>query len=113
MIAPGKIAPGQPVRLTSAYQDSVTGNPVDPSTVQFLIETPCGRMTTYTYATDAELVKASVGNYYIDVTPTEGGRWHFRWVSTGTGAGATEGDFVVQTSRFVHPDYCDYWPDYL
>lgn len=108
MIEPGKIAPGQPVRLTSCFQDSATGNPVDPDTVQAVILSPYGRKTTYTFGTDVELGKTATGSYYLDVTPDDGGRWFFRWVSTGAGAGASEGNFVVQASRFSRHDYCDY-----
>lgn len=109
MITPGKIAPGQPIRLTTAFTDAVTELPIDPTTLEFDVKKPCGSKTTYTYGTDTELVKDSTGNYHIDVTPDIPGRWFFRWVSTGTGAGATEGFFNVQKSRFVDTDcYRDY-----
>lgn len=100
MIEPGKIAPGQPMRLTTCFQDSVTGNPVDPDTVQAVVISPCGGKTTYSFGTDIVLGKAATGSYYLDVTPNHGGRWFYRWVSTGAGAGAVEGDFNVQRSRF-------------
>lgn len=106
MITPGKIAPGQPLRLTTAFQDQATGNFVDPDTVEAQIFSPCGKKQTYAYGTDVELQKASIGNYFLDLTPDHGGRWCYRWVSTGSGAGAIEGNFNVQASRFAGHDCC-------
>lgn len=100
MISPGKIAPGQPMRLTTSFQDPATGNFVDPDTVEAQIISSCGTKQTFTYGTDIELQKASTGRYFLDLTPDHGGRWFYRWVSTGGGAGATEGNFNVQASRF-------------
>lgn len=105
MIAPGKIAPGQPIRLTSSYVDAATGNPVDPSTVEFELISPSGSKKTFTYLVGSDILKLSVGHYYIDVTPDHGGHWFYRWVSTGSGAGATEGKFNVQASKFEGCDY--------
>ena len=99
MIEPGKIAPGQPVRLNAVFRDAETGQMEDPGTLVFKLRGPCSE-TAYTYGTDAEVVKDSTGTYHIDVTPNHGGRWFYRWVSTGAGAGAVEGDFNVQRSRF-------------
>lgn len=108
MIVPGRIAPGQPIRLTSVFRDSTTGQYQDPATLQFILRQPCGDDVTYTYGTDAALVKDSTGNFHIDVTPDGPGRWHFRWLATGSGAAATEDFFVVQKSRFVHGSDC-FW----
>jgi len=111
VIEPGKIAPGQPMRLTTCFKDAATGNYVDPDTVEAQIINPRGDKITYTYGTDLELQKASTGNYFLDLTPNHGGRWFYRWVSTGSGAGAIEGNFNVQRSRFEDdciPFYWDY-----
>jgi hypothetical protein len=56
--------------------------------------------TSYTYGTDAALVRAATGNYYVDVTPDIAGRWWFRCETTGP-VSAQEGDFLVQASAFV------------
>jgi hypothetical protein len=93
------------VQRLSINLQSDAGNDTDPTTLTFTLLDPGGTETTYTYGTDAEIVKTSTGDYYIDVTPTQGGRWYYRWVSTGTAAGAKEGNFTVQASPFI--DYAE------
>lgn len=100
-LAPGKIWPGTPFRLTSVYTDDA-GDYVDPTTVTLKTMTPDGRQATYVYGTDAEMGRTAIGRYYADVTLTIGGLWHYRWVTTGDGTTiATEGTVQVQYSPFV------------
>jgi hypothetical protein len=40
-------------------------------------------------------VRDSVGQYHFDFTPTEAGRFHWRWVGTGSVSAATEGFIEV------------------
>ena len=103
MLIPGRIYVNSTVRIPVNFQDA-TGADTDPSTVTFKLYSPSAEISTYVYGTNAEVLKTSVGDYYIDVTPDEPGRWHFRWESTGTNkATAVEGSFVVQVSRFFEP----------
>jgi hypothetical protein len=100
MLVAGRIYQGTTLRVPVAYSDS-NGVDVDPTTVTFKLMAPDRTTTTYVYGTDAQVVKESVGDYYVDVVPTQAGRWWYQWLSTGTGtATATEGNFVVQTSVF-------------
>lgn len=100
-LAPGPYYPGTPVRLTLALYDD-DGNPVDPDAVTFKLMSPCGAVTSYVYGVDTQVQKASTGNYYADVTPDAGGRWPFRWETTGDGKTITkEGDILVQCSPFT------------
>ena len=112
MLAPGKIYVGRPIRIAANFsRDDVD---VDPDTVSLLTRSPCGTETTYTYA-DADITKTSAGDYYIDITPTESGRWFYRWETTGTDTtDAEEGNFLVQVSPFsafnsFSYDYWDWW----
>jgi hypothetical protein len=106
MLYPGKIYPETTLRLTVSFTDE-NGNAVDPTTVTFSSSSPGGTLTSYVYDTDDEVGKASTGNYYADIVPDESGRWHFRWKTTGSGTAiATEGDFIVQASKFAG----DTWP---
>lgn len=106
MLSPGKIWPETTLRLEVVFTDE-DGNAVDPDTVTFSTYTPNGTLTSYVYGTDAEVGKSATGSYYADIVPDESGRWHFRWVTTGTGTAlATEGNFVVQKSKFAG----DAWP---
>lgn len=108
MLAPGKIYVGRQVRLPANF--SRDGSDVDPTTVTLKLRSPCGVETTYTYADD-DITRTSAGDYYIDVTPTEGGRWWYRWETTGTDTtDASEGNFVAQESPF--DAYSSYGSDY-
>lgn len=103
-IIPGRIYSGSVQRLSINLQ-SDAGDDTDPAGLTFTLQSPVGTNTVYTYGTDAEIVKTSTGDYYIDVTPTQGGRWFYRWVATGTAGGAKEGSFIVQASPFI--DYAE------
>ena len=100
MLTPGRKAVNSPVRIAANFQDDMRTD-IDPDTVTFKIMSPSGTIASYAYGTDAELVKASTGDYYIDYTPNASGRWSYRWESTGSNeAIAIEGSFVVQFSQF-------------
>ena len=97
---PGKHYVNSPVYIPVNFRDADSDD-VDPTTVAIRVMSPSGTDTTYTYGTDAEVGKSSVGDYYADITPTESGRWHYRWQTTGTGVAiAIEGTFLVQASAF-------------
>lgn len=100
MLTPGRHYVNTKVRVAVNFQDEDRVD-TDPDTVVFKVRSPTGITTSYTYNTDAALLKSSVGDYYIDVTPDQSGRWYYRWESTGTDkAIAIEGSFVVQASPF-------------
>lgn len=100
-LAPGRIWPGTPYRLTISYV-SDDGSYVDPTTVTLYLLSPAGVQTSYVYGTDSEMGRSDTGRYYADVTPDTGGRWHWRWLTTGDGTTiAHEGDMLVQRSPFV------------
>jgi hypothetical protein len=100
MLTPGRKAVNSPVRIAANFQDD-TRTDIDPDTVAVKIYSPQGVITTYVYATDAEVIKASTGDYYIDYTPNESGQWFYRWETTGDNeAIAVEGYFRVQSSPF-------------
>lgn len=86
---------GDVPRISGAFTDA-NDDPADPSAVSLAYTDPSGNVTTLVYGVDAALVKASTGNYYAEITADETGDWHYRWVSTGTGAGAQIGQFAVK-----------------
>lgn len=98
MLAPGKLYVNTTLRLTTAFRDQ-NGVLVDPVTVRFKTRSPCCTERTYVYLTNAEVSKISTGRYAAEIQPDETGRWHFRW-ETVTPTFATEGDFLIQDSRF-------------
>ena len=112
-LAPGRIYAGSPYRVGAHFEDD-TDTDVDPTTITFTLLSPTGVETAYVYGTDSNVVKVSTGDYYAEVTPTEGGRWRFAWLSTGTNKAIRfEGDFLVRESLFN--GYTSTWPrdDYV
>lgn len=100
MLIPGDHYVGSPVTVAINLQDA-NGDDLDPDTLVFKIFSPAGVTTTYTYADGDEIVRQDAGDYYIDVTPDQAGRWFYRWSTTGTNKTiALEGNFVVKASVF-------------
>lgn len=89
---------GDLVRVTAAFTNAA-GTATDPTTVVCKVRSPSG-ITTYTYGTDAELVKDSTGNYHLDINITADGQWWYRWEGTGAVQQAGEGSFTVARSAF-------------
>ena len=101
MLTPGRKYVNSPVRIAANFQDEDQID-VDPSTVKIRVLSPAGTETSYTYGTDAELIKLNTGDYYIDFTPDTSGQWFYRWETTGTNkALAYEGSFRVQYSQHI------------
>ena len=99
-LAPGRYYNGTTLNVTVNFADA-DGVAVDPDTVTIKTMSPCGSQASYAYGTDAELTKLTTGSYNAELVPNEGGRWFFRWISTGTGtATVLEGDFLIQASPF-------------
>lgn len=67
----------------------------DPTTVTLAVTTPADVTTTYVYGTDAALVRASTGSYYLNQTASALGVWQYVWTSTGTAASVKESYFTV------------------
>jgi hypothetical protein len=112
MLAPGRIYAGSQVDIPVKFQTSADAD-VDPTTVVATTLDPAGTETSYTYGTDTEVTKQSVGDYTLRITATMPGRWRYRWLTTGTGTVvALEGSFNVQASGFVD-DAFDIREDYV
>lgn len=69
-----------------------------PDSARVAIIDPHGASTTYTHGTDAELVNAEAGSYYIDITPNKPGLWRYAFISDGNGQAMDEGAFFVRDS---------------
>lgn len=93
---------GDERRLAAAFTD-LAGDAADPSTVRFTIEEPDGTVTEYVYGTDAELVKASTGNYYVDWPIAQAGYHSWRMAGTGTAAAAEEASFTARHRKTGAP----------
>ncbi len=89
---------GDLVRCTGTFASS--GTNVNPDAIMFKVKTPAGVVTTYTYGTDAALVRDATGVYHVDVSATEAGQYVYRFWSTGIGQAAAEGQFLVKLTLF-------------
>ena len=87
------------VRVTAKFRDKASDALVDPDTVTVKYKNPSGTTTTKIFGTDAEVVKSSVGVYYIDVDANDEGIWQVRWISTGAGAAAEPDSFGVRKAN--------------
>ena len=90
---------GDLIRVQGAFTNAADVA-VDPAAITAKVKTPAGVITTYTYGVDAQLVRASTGIYYVDVSATTTGDWHYRFASTGEGQAAGENKFYVKESAF-------------
>ena len=86
---------GDTARVTGLFYDS-SSTLADPGTLTFTFMDEEGNTTTYTYGTDAELVKSTTGTFYVDVVFDAHGMWFYRWEATGVRSGAQEGQFAVK-----------------
>lgn len=91
---------GDVVRVSAEFTDA-DGEYLDPTDVYFQAMKPDGTLAAdYEYGVDAEIVRTAVGRFYCDVSVDTTGLWRRRWWSTGTGAAADEGKFLVKESAF-------------
>lgn len=56
---------GDSKRVTATFKDIDDVN-ADPTTVIFRMRKPDGTITEYTYPTDSEIVRTTVGIYYVE-----------------------------------------------
>lgn len=89
---------GSQVKCQGTFTDS-NGDNTDPTTVVFKYRTPGGTTTSYTYLTDAEVVKSATGVYYVLVSITSAGVWWYEFSSTGTGQAASEAYLEAKESH--------------
>ena len=91
---------GQQVRLTATFRnasDALT----DPTTVTAkIIHIDDKTVDTYVYGTDAELVRSSLGVYYVDYTFDESGGWAYTFIGTGAVVTADEERINISGSSF-------------
>ena len=88
---------GDLIRLSAAFTDpNSNDDPIDPSTVTVLWKDPAGTVTTKIYLTDAEVIRASLGNFHADVDMDTAGEWSSRWEGSGTGQAAEEHSWIVR-----------------
>lgn len=95
-----EFALGASVRVRGKFKNPSTGLLFNPSVVKASYRHAAEAVTTKVYGVDVELVRESLGIYYIDIDANAVGEWHWRIFSEGTGQTAEEGTFKVPTSNF-------------
>lgn len=93
---------GTLVRITGTFLTSSGSSAVDPVTVKGQYHAAAlGVTTTYTYGTDAEMIKGGPGIYYFDIDTSESsGVIFWRIFSTSSGQAAEEGKMYVRPRQF-------------
>lgn len=89
---------GNLIRVSASF--AIAGVATDPTAVTCKVRTPAGTITTYTYGTDAALVRDDIGIYHVDVTASSAGIWDYRFAGTGACVAATEAEFFIEPSDF-------------
>lgn len=84
---------GDLVRLSAAFLNA-SGVPGDPSSITLLTIDPSTTRATYAFGT-ASVTRATVGAYYMDITPNVTGQWGYRWEGTGGVQAVAETIFAV------------------
>lgn len=97
---------GDLIRITGTFKDASLVA-YDPTVVKCQVQTPAGVETTYTYPTDAAVVKDSTGNYHLDVSANASGTWWYRWYATGTGQCGGQGAGNCRQCGHGHEYGCD------
>ena len=90
---------GDLVRATVKFK-TVAGAFVDPTTIVLRIKLPSETVTTYTYLVSVDVVRESMGIYYVDYLVAESGIHYFKWTGTGAVYAAEESSFVVVSTQF-------------
>lgn len=95
-----RVDQGQLVRLSFAFDED--GDPFDPTDVKVSVRRPGGKVKTYVYGTDAEVVKDSTGRYHLNLLCHLAGLWHYRgFVETSGEQCADEQQIVVIPAQAV------------
>lgn len=82
------------MRCSAVFTATDTDAAVDPTTVTCSARAPGGTLST------PAVVKDSVGHYHALVTANEVGVWSYRFLGTGSNAGAGESQFEIDSSAF-------------
>lgn len=80
---------GSQVRVMATFENNLHAL-ADPSVITARLKTPAGVTTVYIYQTNVELVRASLGIYYVDLLVNAAGVWSYRFEGTGTVTAASQ-----------------------
>lgn len=86
---------GDQRRLAMNFTDA-NGLDADPATITVKVFLPNGTLDEYVFGVDAEVGKASLGNFFVDLLFTAKGRHTVRFVGAGTVNSAATIDVYIR-----------------
>jgi len=89
---------GRTVRISAAVVNEA-GAATDPSICVLHLRSPDGTETSYTYGTDPEVQRDSLGHFSADFVLEDAGRYEYLW-QTVNPTGVDEGRFQVVQGAF-------------
>jgi len=88
---------GQVLTFRATFTDPITGNPIDPTLVDFKYQIDGGSVVRFTYGIDAALTQVSAGLYQVVVDSTgHPGLYNYIWASHGSGQAVASKAVLVQ-----------------
>lgn len=90
---------GDVARISVALTDAA-GDPVAPSALSLLVESPDGEVAEFEIG---DLVNTGVGAYYKDIPVALAGYYQYRWVATGSAPAADQGRFWARAVNVEAP----------
>lgn len=97
----GEIDIGDEVRFSMEFKDA-NGAFADPTTVTLRTRQPDGTEVSVVSPTPP-VIKDSTGKYHADLTMTQSGRFHWRWVGVSIVNVVEEGFINVKATAFDTP----------
>jgi hypothetical protein len=91
---------GDTVRARVTYTDPDTGDLTDPVTVTCQVRQPDGTLTTYTYGTDAQPTRVSIGLYQMLIDLDDEGTYKWKWEGAGVNETAVDYDECDSLRKF-------------
>jgi hypothetical protein len=91
---------GNGVKLLCTFRDYAAAL-ADPAAVTCKIKQPDETVVQYDYGTDAELVRDSLGIYYVEFLPSQSGAYCWRFEGTGNVTCAEEAHFTISAGCFA------------
>ncbi len=92
----------QILRITVEFRDN-NEDLADPTTVEFSYRVDHGDVTEYKYGEDVELVRNSLGIFYVDVDLDTAGTWAYHFIGGGAIENSIEETFRVLTALDTVP----------
>lgn len=93
---------GQVLRVSVEFRDNA-GDLADPTTIEFSWKVDFEDSAEYVYGEDVELVRDSLGVYYVDLTLAISGTYAYQFMAGGLIENAIEDSFLVITELDTKP----------